>query len=135
MKKILFIGTRGIPANYGGFETCVEEVATRMTLKYQVIVYARRNHYSVNIKNYKNVEIVMLPSFNLKSLETLSHTFFAIIHGLIFHKSAVWLIFNAANGPLLIIPWLFRVKMAINTDGLEWKRDKWSKLGNGNRNS
>ena len=74
-------------------------------------------------------------SFNLKSLETLSHTFFAIIHGLIFHKSAVWLIFNAANGPLLIIPWLFRVKMAINTDGLEWKRDKWSKLGNGNRNS
>ena len=129
MMKIIMLGTRGVPANYGGFETCVEEVAVRLAKKHRVIVYARKSHYKNKINTYKNVEIVYLPSFNFKSLETLSHTFFSVIHALFFHWSAVWMIFNAANSPMLFLPWLLRRKMAINTDGLEWKRDKWGKIG------
>ena len=43
--KILFIGTRGIPANYSGFEICVQEVAKRLQDHHQIIVYARKGHY------------------------------------------------------------------------------------------
>ena len=48
--KILFIGTRGIPANYSGFEICVEEVAKRLQEDHQIIVYARKGHYTVEPK-------------------------------------------------------------------------------------
>ena len=38
--KIALIGTRGVPANYGGFETCVEEVGKRLAQKgHEVTVY------------------------------------------------------------------------------------------------
>ena len=123
------IGTRGIPANYGGFETCVEEVAVRLAKEHEVIVYARKSHYKKKLRKYKNVKLVYLPSINFKSLETLSHTFFSVIHALFFHWSAVWMIFNAANSPALFLPWLLNRKLVINTDGLEWKRDKWGKIG------
>ena len=43
--KIIFIGIRVVPSNYGGFETCVEEIATRLANKHEVIVYARKSHY------------------------------------------------------------------------------------------
>jgi len=128
-KKILFIGTRGLPAQYGGFETCVEEVASRLANKYEVYVYARKSQYSNRIKRYKNISIIFLPSINHKSLETLSHSFLSVCHALIFHWSARWFIFNVANSLTLFLPWLLQRRMAINTDGLEWKRDKWGKIG------
>lgn len=127
--KIIFLGIRGIPSNYGGFETCVEEIATRLSHVHEVIVYARKSHYKKRIKNYKNVKIIYLPSINIKVLETLSHTFLSVLHALFFNWNAIWMIFNAANSTMLFLPWLFRRKMAINTDGLEWKRDKWGKFG------
>ena len=36
--KIAFIGTRGIPASHGGFETMVEEISTRISKDYEVFV-------------------------------------------------------------------------------------------------
>ena len=38
-------------------------------------------------------------------------------------------IFNAANGPLCIIPTLRRSRYAVNVDGIEWKRGKWGPIG------
>ena len=43
--KILFIGTRGIPANYSGFAICVQEVTKRLENKHELIVYARKCYY------------------------------------------------------------------------------------------
>ena len=73
--------------------------------------------------------MVYLPAINSKSFETLSHTFLSVFHAMIFHWSAIYMIINAANGFALILPWLFRRKIAINTDGLEWERDKWNQIG------
>ena len=41
--NIAMIGTRGVPANYGGFETCVEELGKRLVDKeHSVTVYCRK---------------------------------------------------------------------------------------------
>ena len=127
--KILFIGTRGIPANYSGFEICVQEVAKRLQNRHQIIVYARKGHYKTEPKKIENIKIIYLPCIKLKSFETLSHSILSVVHGLIFHWSAKYLVFNPANSFAMILPWLFRKKIAINVDGLEWKRDKWNFLG------
>ena len=60
--KIAFIGTHGIPATYGGFETFVEQTAIRL-VKYghEVTVYNRSGHHSEKLKKYHDVGIVALP--------------------------------------------------------------------------
>jgi len=126
--KIAFIGTRGVPAKYGGFETCVEEVGWRLSQKgHKVVVYCRNSYYDEKLNNYKGMELIFLPNLRSKSLDTLSHTFLSMLHALLYNYD-VYMVFNAANSPMLLIPRIFNKKVVINTDGLEWRRGKWGKF-------
>ena len=71
---------------------------------------------------------ISLPNFKSKSLDTMFHTFISAWHAL-FQKFDIYMVFNAANSPFIIPLKLFRKKIAINTDGLEWKRSKWGFWG------
>ena len=123
--KIALIGTRGVPANYGGFETCVEELGRRLVERgHSVTVYCRKNYYTEQQADYYGMKLVYFPNLKKKSLDTLSHTFLCVGHSL-FKSYDVLMVFNAANSPVLFLPRLFGKKIAINTDGLEWKRGKW----------
>lgn len=127
--KIALIGTRGVPANYGGFETCVEELGRDLVARgHSVTVYCRSSYYDKQLDNYLGMELVYLPNLKRKSLDTLSHTFLSVIHAAR-HPFDLLMVFNAANSPALLIPWLLGKKMAINPDGLEWKRGKWGFWG------
>jgi glycosyltransferase involved in cell wall biosynthesis len=126
--RIALIGTRGVPANYGGFETCVEELGKRLVERGHVVtVYCRKSYYSNRPVNYLGMKLVYLPNFKKKSLDTLSHTLLSVLHAS-FQPLDVLMVFNAANSPTLFIPRLLGKKIAINTDGLEWKRGKWGKI-------
>ena len=127
--NIALIGTRGVPASYGGFETCVEEMGRRLVEReHLVTVYCRKNYYSERQSEYLGMNLVYLPSLKRKTLDTLSHTFLSLGHAL-FQDFDVLMFFNAANSPVLFLPRLFRKNIAINTDGLEWKRGKWGLWG------
>lgn len=126
--KIALIGTRGVPANYGGFETCVEELGSRLAKRgHEVTVYCRSNHYTQRLDSYLGMKLIYLPSFRKKSLDTLSHTFLSVLHA-IRQPFDVFMVFNAANSPTLVFSRLLGKKVAINTDGLEWKRGKWGHI-------
>ncbi|APG26666.1 hypothetical protein A7E78_01580 [Syntrophotalea acetylenivorans] len=126
--KVALIGTRGVPANYGGFETCVEELGRRLVERgHSVTVYCRKSYYDEKESHYLGMKLVYLPSLKRKSLDTLSHTLLSVGHAL-FNPYDVLMVFNAANSPTLILPRLFGKKIAINTDGLEWKRGKWGSI-------
>jgi hypothetical protein len=73
--KIAFIGSRGIPARYSGFETFYEQLSIRLAkLGHDVSVY-NRSHFIKGINGYYNgVKIISLPSIQTKHLDTLSHT-------------------------------------------------------------
>jgi len=127
--KIAFLGTRGVPAKYGGFETCAEELGSRLLEHgHEVCVYCRASYYQEKPADYRGIKLFYLPELKIRSLETLSHTFLSLIHSLREHFD-VLLIFNCANSPLLPIPLVFRKRIALHVDGLEWKREKWSRLG------
>jgi len=124
--KIAMIGTRGVPANYGGFETCVEELGRRLAERgHEVTVYCRSSSYPERLPAYLGMELVYLPCFKGKAVETLSHTFLSVLHASFMRSFDVLMVFNAANSPALAVPRLLGKKIAINTDGLEWKRGKW----------
>lgn len=127
--RIALIGTRGVPAKYGGFETCVEEVGKRLAEKgHNVTVYCRKGYYSKYMNNYNGIECVYLPNLKTKSLDTLSHTFLSVFHAL-FKPYDIYMVFNAANSLLLLPLRLLCKNIIINTDGLEWKRSKWGVIG------
>jgi len=123
--RIAFIGTRGIPANYGGFETFAEELSVRLVERgHEVTVYCRERH---ELPKYRGVDLQYLPTIRHKYLDTLAHTFFSTVH-LLFHRTEVALYCNAANAVFTILPRLFGIPVALNVDGIERKRKKWNAL-------
>ena len=72
--KIAIIGTRGVPANYGGFETFAEEWGARLAARsHQVTVYGRRGFIDPQLGEYRGMQLVVLPALRSKHLETVSH--------------------------------------------------------------
>lgn len=81
--KIAFIGQKGIPAISGGVEKHVEEVAVRMAESgHEVFVHVRDNYTEKNLKKYKKVNLIHIPSIPTKHLDAISHTFFSSVHAL-----------------------------------------------------
>ncbi len=127
--KIAIIGTRGVPARYGGFETCAEEISAGLVSRgHQVTVYCRYGNAPSNQREYKGIKLVYVPCFQTKVLGTFSHAFFSFLHSL-FYDYDILMVFNAAISPLCIIPRTFFKKIVLNVDGLEWKRRKWGVIG------
>ena len=126
--SIAMVGTRGAPARYGGFETCVEEVGARLAERgHRVVVYCRPTD-DERPAEYRGMELVHKSALRRRSLETLSHTGLSVGH-LLRHRTDVALVFNAANSPYLPMLRAARIPVATHVDGLEWKRDKWKGMG------
>ena len=127
--KIAILGTRGIPARYGGFETFAEELSTRLVERGdEVTVYCRSKNYPYEERSYKGVQLVVLPTIRQKYLDTVFHTFLSILHASFRHFDLL-LVCNAANSPFCIIPRLLHRKVLLNVDGIERQRKKWGALG------
>jgi glycosyltransferase involved in cell wall biosynthesis len=123
--KIGILGTRGVPARYGGFETFAAELSTRLRERgHEVSVYCREG----NEEWWNGVRRIVLPSIRHKYLETVSHAFLSALDALRRHYDVV-LVCNAANA--FVLPFLRarRLPVAINVDGIERRRRKWNILG------
>lgn len=123
--RIAMMGSRGIPASYSGFETCVEQLSVRLVERgHHVTVYCRSHHVKWPEKTYKGVRLVKLPTIASKHLDTIAHTFLSMMHGQ-FRRYDVVYICGVGNGPLSGIPRLTGKPTIINVDGADWERDKW----------
>lgn len=129
--KIAMIGTRGVPAAYGGFETAVEEIGKRLVAHgHEVTVYCR-NIDGPRTKTHLGMKLVYLPALRLKAAETLSHTAFSVLHAAVTTKHDMAFVFNAANAPFVPVLRARGIPTAVHVDGLEWMRGKWSGAGRG----
>jgi glycosyltransferase involved in cell wall biosynthesis len=128
--RIAMLGTRGVPARYGGFETAVEEVGRRLADRgHRVVVYCRTgDRDAARPARHLGMELVHLPAAHKRSLETLSHSALSVAH-LLAHRTDAAIVFNAANSPLLPMLRAARIPVATHVDGLEWKRAKWGPVG------
>lgn len=123
------VGTRGVPAQYGGFETAVEEIGQRLVSQgVDVTVYCR-NASGQRRREHLGMTLVHLPALHLKAAETLSHTALSVVHLLIGRRYDAIFMFNAANAPFISLCRLRRTPVAVHVDGLEWRRTKWGGKG------
>ncbi|HEU0172878.1 MAG TPA: DUF1972 domain-containing protein, partial [Blastocatellia bacterium] len=127
--KIAILGTRGIPANYGGFETFAEQLGTRLAARgHEITVYGRKHYSTTSASTYKGVNLVVLSTIRHKYFDTVIHTLLSILHATPRRYDAI-LICNAANSVFSFIPRLFGTPTLVNVDGLERKRKKWNWIG------
>jgi glycosyltransferase involved in cell wall biosynthesis len=124
--RIALVGTRGVPARYGGFETAIEEIGPRLVkFGFDVTVYCR--HGDRAIRSHKGMQLVHLPTISLKATDTLTHTLISAAHAFV-NRPDVVILFNAGNAPAIPLLRCHSVPVAVHVDGLEWKRSKWGRL-------
>ncbi|MBE7158011.1 MAG: DUF1972 domain-containing protein [Rhodospirillales bacterium] len=121
--RIALLGTRGIPANYGGFETFAEEISVRLVQRgHQVTVYCRDRHAT---GEFCGVQLRYLPTVRHKYFDTVAHTALSTLD-LMLHRFDVILYCNAANAVFTLLPRILGMPTALNVDGVERHRKKWN---------
>ena len=127
--RIALLGTRGIPANYGGSETAAEEIYSRLAAwGHDVVVYCRIHKVDPAQKWYKGVRTVVLPSINTKALDTISHSFLAILDVLFHNRADIVHFHGIGNAILFPLLRVFHKKVVVGVGPMDWKRDKWNRL-------
>ncbi len=122
------LGSRGIPASYSGFETCVEQLSVRLVERgHQVTVYCRSHHITWPERTYRGVRLVKLPTIASKHLDTIVHTFLSMLHALPRRYDIVY-VCGVGNAPLAFLPRLLGSATVANVDGADWQREKWGRF-------
>lgn len=130
--KIAIIGTRGIPARYGGFETFAEELGAGLVARgHAVTVYGRRRFFEKGERRFlhRGVSVALLPTIRHKFFDTVINAIVSFLWVTLFARPDVVLVCNAANAPFAWILRLGFIPFAINVDGIERMRSKWNWLG------
>lgn len=126
--RIAFVGTRGVPATYSGFETFVENLGARLAARgHAVTVYCRRHHYRDRLPVYRGMRLEYVGGIATKHLDTISHTFLSCLSTLSRRYDVVVMCISG-NSPMAILPRAAGAKVVLNVDGSDWRRRKWGRV-------
>ncbi len=131
--RVAVLGTRGFPGVQGGVERHCQELYPRLTkFGVRATVYARKGYVDSDLKNYKGVEIIPLPIIRGKSLETILHTFLALMQVAI-HRKQFDLVHIHDIGPALLTPLvrLLGLPVIMTYHSQDYQRPKWGRFGRG----
>lgn len=124
--KIAILGTRGIPARYGGFETFAEELAVRLAeAGLDVTVYCEREA-DKQPSSFRGVSLVYLSVIPCGPLTTVLFDLRCLWHACKRYDVIYLLGYGAAL--FGFIPRLWGRTVWLNPDGIEWQRAKWGRV-------
>lgn len=128
--RIGMLGTRGVPASYSGFETCVESVGARLAARgHRVFVYCRPGRTGPGSKSYRGMERIVVPAIPSKGTETLTHTAASVAHALALGRLDAVVMFGVGNAIFAAALKRVNLPVVLNVDGADWARKKWGALG------
>lgn len=124
-KTLRILGTRGVPAAHGGFETFAEYLALFLVHRgWRVVVYCQEDGSGpVFNDTWRGVERVRIPVAQTGPKGTIVFDWKATAHAALFEDLCLTLGYNTA-----VFCSLLRLKgipNLINMDGIEWSRAKW----------
>ncbi|PPK87830.1 glycosyltransferase involved in cell wall biosynthesis [Neolewinella xylanilytica] len=125
-KKLAIIGTVGLPAKYGGFETLASHLVEQLDRQYDMTVYCSGKQYAPTNRptHYRGARLHYLP-LEANGVQSIPYDSWSILHALLY--ADVLLILGVAGAWMLPFVRLFTNKrIIVSIDGIEWKRDKWS---------
>lgn len=124
--SIAFLGSRGVPARYSGFEVVVQELGKRLAARgFDVTVYNRLPHFKVPESVWNGIKIIGIYTIPTKTLDTIVHTTLSMIHAMWKRYDIIYLC-GVGNA---ILGWLAHIRgmrVIINVDGADFRRKKWS---------
>lgn len=125
-KKVAIIGTVGLPANYGGFETLAEHLTKELYQDFDITVYCSAKSYSEKLETYNDCKLHYI-NFEANGMQSIIYDIYAIFNAL--KHGDVLLILGVSGCVILPFIKLFsNKKIIVNIDGLEWKRQKWNRF-------
>jgi glycosyltransferase involved in cell wall biosynthesis len=125
-KSLAILGSRGIPARYGGFETFAEELSVRLAREgVDVTVFCQASDGEIE-NPYKGVNLEFVKAPQLGVFSTLIFDFLCLLRARGRYDVVYMLGYGAAV--FCFIPRMFGSTVWINPDGVEWLRSKWSGL-------
>ena len=123
--SVAFLGTRGVPASYSGFETFIEQLGWRLAARgHAVTVFNRYPFVPSKEPIYRGMRVVRLPTIQRKSLDTFVHTFLSTLR-LPFLRPDIVYICGVGNAIFCLACRLLGLPVIINVDGEDWARPKW----------
>lgn len=124
-EKLSIVGSVGVPASYGGFETLVENL---LPLPMQVRVFCSGKYYRERIEKYKGASLTYLPLDGNGAQSVIYDALSMFRAGLYGSKRCLVLGISGAICFPIIRLFFPNMKIAVNLDGIEWRRDKWQGL-------
>lgn len=129
MKKtrIAIIGTTGLPARYGGFETLAEHLVSSLAGEFDITVYCSSKYFGKRGERQETYKGARLHYINLNAngYQSIPYDFLSMIHAI--RNNDVLLLLGVSGALLLPFLKLFTKKpILVNIDGQEWKREKWN---------
>ena len=127
MKNITIIGTQGVPANYGGFESLVENIiGENKSPNINYTVFCSSKDLLQQISEYKGAKLKYIP-LSANGVQSIPYDMLSLLK--VPNETDVILILGVSGSLILPFFRLFsKKKLVVNIDGLEHRRDKWGKV-------
>jgi len=122
-KKVAIIGTNGLPAKYGGFETLTHYLTLYLKDDFDFIVYCSKTPKQKRQKSFHDAELKYFP-LKANGWQSVLYDAVSIVHA--WFKVDVLLVLG--NSGAIIFPFhkLTGKKLVLNIGGIDWMRDKWN---------
>ncbi len=127
IKKVAIIGTQGVPASYGGFESLVENIiGENCPADVSYTVFCSSSDMPERKKSYKGAALKYIP-LHANGIHSIPYDMLSMCRAL--RGYDVILILGVSGCMFLpVLRLLTRSRIIVNIDGLEHKRDKWGRL-------
>ena len=120
--KVSYLGTDGIPAKYGGFETCVEEISTRLADRgHDVTVYCKSVNPGAECKEYEGVHLIHFPKIRSQALDYAYNAILPTLHASA-TRGGILHYFGCDQVPLTFLARVLGRSVLLSLNGLEWER-------------
>jgi glycosyltransferase involved in cell wall biosynthesis len=127
-KKVAIIGTVGLPACYGGFETLTAFLVKHLQGQHELTVYCSGQTYpkAERRSHYEGAKLVYLP-LNANGIQSIIYDCLSILHAALF--ADVLLVLGVPGAIMLpFVQWFTKKKIIVSIDGIEWRRAKWNRV-------
>lgn len=123
-KQIYIIGTVGVPACYGGFESLVENLLNYTPEDVEYTVFCSAKTYTEQPDTYKGAKLIYIDR-NANGKDSILYDYYSM--KIAVSDNADIMLILGVSGCIFLpqIRRMFKGKIITNIDGLEWKRDKW----------
>lgn len=120
--RIAILGTHGIPAKYGGFETCVHEISTRLVKRgHEVTVYSKSDRPGKTVSEFEGVKLISLPKMRKQHADYAFHGFLTTLMAAA-SDADILHFFGCDHVPFTLVGRLTGKGVVLTVDGLEWRR-------------